>query len=242
MRRGENVRLWILLAVFSTVAFASGSEKTAPLASTEQLAKIKTFLNTPLEYDRDWPPEIVSWKYERTGSYVHEFKRFFTPGFKDGLNMRVNPATMRAFVYGTKKPAAFKFQGHVPSWTGRAAAWRLEDSRALVAMAVFRTDFPAKDEASAPAASVALYSIDEDDRLLANLTVPMLSKETQLYIAKHYSLNKLQIKWVGTKRLRSFTIPDHTPLRLVLGIIGNKEGERIAGTIEIQPTQQAQEF
>lgn len=234
-----------IATVLAAASFSFASEAAANAKTPQKpanLAKIKAFLATPLEYDRDWPPEIVAWQYEGVGTYAHEIKRYFLPGFNDGLKMTVRPKNLRAYVYGTKGPCTFKSGGKTLSWTGRAASWRLKDSRDLVAMAVFRTDYPAASAEVGPAAAVAVYSINEDNKLLANFTVPMTAEETKLYIAKHYSLNKLQIKWVGTKRLRSFTIPDHTPLRLVLGIIGSKEGEKIAGTLEIQPTQQAQKF
>ena len=235
-------RILLFAILAAACAWAGDGATGGKPAKAFTAAQVKAFLNTPLEYDKDWPPEIVAWKYEGTGTYAHEVKRYYMPGFNDGLKMKVQPKNLRAFVYGTKAPPSSTLRGKVLSRTGRAASWRLADSRDLVAMAVFRTNAPASGEEGGPAAIVALYSIDEDNKLLANITVPMTSEETKLYIAKHYSLNKLQIKWVGSKVLRSFTIPDHTPLRLVLGIIGSKEGEKIAGTLEIQPTHQAQKF
>ena len=69
------------------------------------------------------------------------------------------------------------------------------------------------------------------------MTAPMVNGETTLFMAKHYSYNRLNIKWEGTKNKRGFTIPDHTPLRVAVGVVGgNDAGQEIDATIEILPS------
>ena len=115
-------------------------------------------------------------------------------------------------------------------------SWRLNDSRDLVCRVAFRTKRPSAGENSGPAACVAVYSIDEGNKLIASLTAPMVQEETVLFMAKHYSYNRMNIKWEGSKRKRGFTVPDHTPLRVVVGIVGHQPGEQIDATIEVMPT------
>jgi hypothetical protein len=54
-------------------------------------------------------------------------------------------------------------------------------------------------------------------------------------MAKHYSYNRMNIAWDGTKRKRGFTIPDHMPMRVLVGIVGFGPGEQVDATIEILP-------
>jgi hypothetical protein len=67
------------------------------------------------------------------------------------------------------------------------------------------------------------------------MSVPMLSEETALRMAKHYSYNRMNIVWDGTKRKRGFTIPDHMPMRVLVGVVGFGPGEQVDATIEILP-------
>lgn len=199
---------------------------------------VQTFLLKPLEYDKSWPPEIVNWRYEGTGPYSHDDHLYNLHGIPSELGIFVLPKTMKAYVRGVKRAASAMRGNRTLAWTGRAMAWRLKDSRDLVCSILFRTARPAPDETRGPAACVAVYDVNAGDRLLASCTVPMLSGETELYVAKHYSYNRLTMKRVGSKKKRGFTIPDHTPLRVVVGVVGYAKGEEIDATIEILPARQ----
>jgi hypothetical protein len=121
---------------------------------------------------------------------------------------------------------------------GTAVSWKLKHSRDLVCMVVFRTTRPALGAAGGPAACVAVYSVAENNRLIASMSVPMLGEETAVRMAKHYSYNRMNIVWEGTKRKRGFTIPDHMPMRVAVGVVGFAPGEEIDATIEILPCAQ----
>ncbi len=210
-------------------------QKLSALSLTDLPPVIQAYLMKPLEYDKDWPPEITKWRYESAGNYSHDFALYNQPAQPDELGIFAYPKTMRAYVRGTVRHGTVNFNNKAISWMGKGMAWRLKDSRDLVCKVVYRTKRPALKEDAGPAACAAVYSIDERDRLIASMSVPMLTEETQLRIAKHYSYNRLNIVWEGTKRKRGFTIPDHMPMRVVVGVVGFAPGEEIDATIEIVP-------
>ena len=215
-----------------------GTRNLAANAINELQPTIQAFLMKPFEYDKDWPPEVTKWTYEDTGNYSHDFALYKQPGQPDELGIFAYPKTMRAYVRGTVKRGTVNFDNKALNWMGKAAAWKLQDSRDLVCRVVFRTKRPALSESGGPAACVAVYSISENNRLIASMSVPMLSEETSLRVAKHYSYNRMNIVWDGTKRKRGFTIPDHMPMRVVVGVAGFAAGEEIDATIEILPCPQ----
>jgi hypothetical protein len=223
--------------------FAALSKKTAeaPPATRNLTAltlndlppAIQAFLLKPLDYDKDWPPPITKWSHEGTGNYAHDFALYKQPGQPDELGIFAYPKTMKAYVRGTIRQGPVSFDNKTLSWKGKAAAWLLKDSRDLVCQVTFRTKRPAVSEAGGPAGCVAVYSTTEGNRLIASMTVPLLTEETSLRMAKHYSYNRMNIAWEGTKRKRGFTIPDHMPMRVVAGVAGFAPGEQADVTIEI---------
>ncbi len=214
---------------------ASGPRNLTARALNELPPAIQAFLMKPLEYDKEWPPEITKWSYEDTGNYAHDFSLYKMPGQPDELGIFAYPKTLRAYVRGTIKYSTVNFDNKALSWMGKGMSFRLNDSRDLACKVIFRTQRPALSEATGPAACVAVYSINENNRLIASMSVPMLSEETALRMAKHYSYNRMNIAWDGTKRKRGFTIPDHMPMRVLVGIVGFGPGEQVDATIEILP-------
>ncbi|MBP5322145.1 MAG: hypothetical protein J6334_14310 [Kiritimatiellae bacterium] len=202
---------------------------------------IQAFLMKPMTYDPEWPPEVAKWKFEGKGNYAHDFSLYGKGGIPNELGIYAHPKNMRAYVTGTITGTARGYQGKNLEWVGKAAAWKLEDSRALVCRVIFRTRKPSTGETAGPAACVAVYNLMDKENPIASLTAPMVKEETVLYMAKHYSYNRLNIKWEGSKRKRGFTIPDHTPLRVVAGVVGHQRGEEITATIEIVPADQNDE-
>jgi len=196
---------------------------------------IQAFMLKPLEFDKDWPPEITKWTFENTGNYSHDFSLYRQPGLPDELGIFAYPKTLRAYVRGTIKYSTVNFDNKALSWLGKGMAWRLNDSRDLVCKVIYRTKKPAVRQDAGPAACVAVYSINENNRLIASMSVSMLAEETQIRMAKHYSYNRMNIVWEGSKRKRGFTIPDHMPMRVVVGIAGFAPGEEVDATIEIVP-------
>ena len=221
-----------------TAQASGGTRNLAANAINELQPVIQAFLMKPFEYDKDWPPEVTKWVYENTGNYSHDFTLYRQPGQPDELGIFAYPKTMRAYVRGTIKSGTVNFDNKALTWMGKAMSWKLKDSRDLVCQVVFRTKRPALSEAGGPAACVAVYSIAEGDRLIASMSVPMVGEETSIRMAKHYSYNRMNIVWEGSKRKRGFTIPDHTPMRVVVGIAGFAAGEEIDATIEILPCPQ----
>ncbi|MDD4019423.1 MAG: hypothetical protein PHV28_15950 [Kiritimatiellae bacterium] len=207
----------------------------AALALNDLTPAVQAFLMKPLEYDKEWPPEITKWKFEGSGNYSHDFSLYNLPGQPDELGIFAYPKTMKAYVRGTTKYSTVNYDNKAISWLGKAMSWRLNDSRDLLCRVVFRTKRPALKEDAGPAACVAVYSITENNRLIASMSVPMLTEETQVRMTKHYTYNRLNIFWEGTKRKRGFTIPDHMPIRVVIGIAGFAPGEEVDATIEITP-------
>ena len=218
--------------------------ETAPPPQTRNLSAltledlspaVRAALMRPLEYDPEWPPEIVKWRFEQTGPYAHDFSLYRQPGMPEELGLFAYPKTMRAYVRGTKRNSTVAFSGKALSWLGKGMSWRLNDSRDLVCKVIYRTKKPAVRQDAGPAACVAVYSINENNRLIASMSVSMLAEETQIRMAKHYSYNRMNIVWEGSKRKRGFTIPDHMPMRVVVGIAGFAPGEEVDATIEIVP-------
>ncbi|MDR2848938.1 MAG: hypothetical protein LBW77_00085 [Verrucomicrobiota bacterium] len=217
----------------SEAAPAGGSRNLAALNLTELPPAIQAFLLKPFEYDKDWPPPLTKWTYEGTGAYSHDFALYRQPGQPDELGIFAYPKTYRAYVRGTVKTGTVNFDNKALSWLGKAMAWQLKDSRDLVCQVTFRTKRPALGEAGGPAGCVAVYSAAENNRLIASMSVPLLSEETSVRMAKHYSYNRMNIVWEGTKRKRGFTIPDHMPMRVVVGVAGFAPGEDIDVTVEL---------
>ncbi len=213
----------------------SATRNLSALALTDLSPALQAFLTKPLEYDKDWPPEITKWTFEGSGNYSHDFSLYNQPGMPDELGIFAFPKTLRAYVRGTKKSGTINFNGQAITWLGKAVSWRLNDSRDLVCKVVFTTQKPAVKESGGPAACVAVYSITEKNRLIASMSVPMLTQTTSVRMAKHYSYNRMNILWEGTKRKRGFTIPDHLPMRVVVGIAGFAPGEEVDATLEVQP-------
>jgi len=142
---------------------------------------------------------------------------------------------LKPYVRGTKKNSTVNYDNKAITWLGKAMSWRLNDSRDLVCKILYTTKRPALKEDAGPAACVAVYSISENNRLIASMSVPMLTETTQIRMAKHFSYNRLNIVWEGSKRKRGFTIPDHLPMRVVVGIASFAPGEEVDATIEILP-------
>lgn len=216
-------------------AAPSGTRNLTALSLNDLAPAVQAFLMKPLEFDKDWPPEITKWKFEGTGNYSHDFSLYNLPGQPDELGIFAFPKTLRAYVRGTKKASTVNFDNKAVTWLGKAMSWRLADSRDLVCKVVFTTKRPALKEDAGPAACVAVYSLAENNRLIASMSVPMLGEQTQIRMAKHYSYNRLNIVWEGSKRKRGFTIPDHMPMRVVAGIASFAPGEEVDATIEIAP-------
>jgi len=216
-------------------ATQSSVRNLSALALNDLAPAVQAFLMKPLEYDKDWPPEITKWKFEGSGNYSHDFSLYNRAGMPDELGIFAYAKTMRAYVRGTKKGSTVNYENQAITWLGKAMSWRLNDSRDLICKILFTTKKPALKQDAGPAACVAVYSITESNRLIASMSVPMLSETTQVRMAKHFSYNRLNIVWEGTKRKRGFTIPDHLPIRVVVGIAGFAPGEEVDATIEIVP-------
>lgn len=216
-------------------AAQAGTRNLSALSINDLSPVVQAYLMKPLEYNKDWPPEVTKWKYEGAGNYSHDFSLYNQSGMPDELGIFAYAKTLRAYVRGTKKGSTVNFNNQAITWLGKAMSWRLNDSRDLVCRIVFTTKRPALNENAGPAACVAVYSISENNRLIASMSVPMLTESTAVRVAKHYSYNRMNIFWEGTKRKRGFTIPDHMPIRVVAGVAAFAPGEEVEATIEIQP-------
>ena len=212
------------------------------LLLTQLPPDIQMLVTKPLQYDKDWPPEITKWKYEGSGDYSHDFSLYRAHGLPSELGIFVAPKTMRAYVSGTKQAAPVNIDGQVVTWMGKAMSWMLTDSRDLVSKVVFTTKRPAVKADTGPAACVAVYSTSENNKLIASMSVPLLTEVTELRLLKQTSYNRLTIAWIGEKRRRGFTIPDHTPLRVVIGVNCYHPGEETATLIEIDTCPQVGEM
>lgn len=202
----------------------------------------QAFLLNPLKFDPDWPPEVTNWKFETHGTYSHDFTLFRAPGVPDELGIFTYPKNMRCIIRGVKQRSTHNLGERPINWLGKAMSWRLNDSRDLVAMLNFTTTMPAASKDSGPAACVAIYSINERNRMVASMSVPMTEKTTKLRLAKHTSYNRLNIIWEGHKQKRGFTIPDHMPLRVVIGVAAYGKGEPVDARVEIAPCGQLGEL
>lgn len=218
----------------TTSPAAADTANLSALSLNQLSPTVQMFLTQPLDYDKDWPPEVTKWKYETSGNYSHDFALYRTAGLPDEFGMFVFPKTMRAYVKGTKRGASFNVDGKNITWVGKAMSWLLVDSRDLVCKVSVSTKRPALKPESGPAVCVAVYSVSENNKLIASMTVPMVTELTELRMAKHFSYNRMNIVWEGTRRKRGFTIPDHMPMRVIVGIVGYYPGEEADATIEIK--------
>ena len=220
------------------------AETRAPVGQlllTQLPPDIQLQMTKPLQYDKDWPPEITKWKFEGTGDYSHDFSLYRAHGLPNELGIFASPKTMRAYVNGTKQAAPVNIDGQVVTWMGKAMSWMLTDSRDLICKVTFTTKRPAVNESAGPAACVAVYSTGENNKLIASMSVPLLTEVTELRMLKQSSYNRLTISWMGAKRRRGFTIPDHSPLRVVVGVNCYHPGEETATLIEIDTCTQVGE-
>ena len=200
---------------------------------------IQMRVTKPLQYNKNWPPEITKWKYEGFGSYSHDYSLYRAHGLPSELGMYVSPATMKAYVRGTKQKESVFFDDKTVRWMGKGMSWMLEDSRDLVCKVVFTTKRTAVSQDVGPAGCVAVYSTTENNKLIASMSVPLLKEVTELRMIKQMSYNRLQISWIDAKRRRGFTIPDHAPLRVVVGVNCYAPGEEADTLIEIDTCPQA---
>jgi len=201
---------------------------------------IQVRITKPLEYDKDWPPEVTKWKYEGFGNYSHDHSLYRVHGLPNELGIFVSEKTMRAYVRGTKQ-AEFAHAGdNTIRWMGKVMAWTLKDSRDLVCKVIFTTKRPAVSRDTGPAACVAVYNM-LDNKLIASMTVPLIAEVTEMRLLKQFSYNRLSITWEGAKFRRGFTIPDHTPLRVVIGVNCYFPGEETETLIEIEACPQVGE-
>lgn len=194
---------------------------------------IQVRITKPLQYDKDWPPEIIKWKYEGFGNYSHDFSLYRAHGLPSELAMYVSEKTMRAYVRGTKQTEVVNIGDKSVRWMGKVMSWTLKDSRDLVCKVVFTTKRPAAGKETGPAGCVAIYNMAEDNKLIASMTIPLLAEVNEMRVIKQSSYNRLNISWVGAKFRKGFTIPDHTPLRVVVGVNCYFPGEETDTLIEI---------
>ena len=199
-------------------------------------------LTKPMVYDKDWPPEITKWKYEGSGDFSHDYSLYRVHGLPSELGMFVSPTTMKAYVRGTKQAQSVMLSQGTVAWMGKAMAWTLNDSRDLVCKVIFTTKRPAASQDVGPAGCVAVYSTSEDNKLIASMSVPLLTEVTDLRMIKQTSYNRLTIAWVAAKRRRGFTIPNNMPLRVVIGVNCYHPGEEADTLIEIETCPQAGEM
>ena len=217
------------------------SKDPGQLTLAQLLPEMQVRITKPLQYDKDWPPEITKWKYEGFGNYSHDFSLYRVHGLPGELGMYVSPKTMRAYVRGTKQAESVSIGGNPVTWMGKGMAWMLTDSRDLVCKVVFTTKRPAPGQNAGPAGCVAVYSTAENNKLIASMSVPLLKEVTEMRMLKQSSYNRLNISWEGAKTRRGFTIPDHTPLRVVVGVNCYYPGEEADTLIEIDTCPQVGE-
>ena len=203
---------------------------------------IQLRITKPLQYDKDWPPEVTKWKFEGTGDFSHDYSLYRAHGLPTELGIFVSPTTMRAYVRGTKQKQTVTLPQGPVTWMGKAMSWTLNDSRDLVCKVIFTTKRPAVSQDVGPAGCVAVYSTSEGDKLIASMTVPLLTEKTDLRLIKQSSYNRLNISWVEGKRRRGFTIPNNMPLRVVIGVNCYHPGEEADTLIEIETCPQVGEL
>ncbi|NLL84216.1 MAG: hypothetical protein GX230_08275 [Lentisphaerae bacterium] len=202
-------------AVVCSALIASGvtvvAEEPSPQKVKPLPEPVKKFLQQVPEYDKEWPPAFTEWVFEAVGGLSSDSWKFGSAVVSDSLKINAMPKGYRAYFHG----AAAVDSGE--QWLGQGVVWRLRDSRQLVADVIFRSAVAGRDFKSAPRACVAVYTV-ADNKLIASAEVPLILAETKLRIMKHFSYNRLTLLCETAKIKRGFTIPDHLPLRLVLGV------------------------
>ena len=211
------------------------------LTITQLPPDIQLRITKPLQYDKDWPPEVTKWKYEGTGNYSHDFSLYRAHNLPGELGIYVSPSTMRAYVRGTKRSGPVNIGDKTVTWMGKAMSWMLTDSRDLICKVTFTTKRPAVNQETGPAGCVAVYSTTENNKLIASMSVPLLTETTELRMLKQFSYNRLNISWQGAKQRRGFTIPNHMPMRVVIGVNCFHPGEAADTLIEIETCPQVGE-
>jgi len=214
-------------------------KETGQLTIGQLPPDIQVRITKPLQYDKDWPPEITKWKYDGFGSYSHDFSLYRAHGLPSELAMYVSDKTMRAYVRGTKQTEFANVADGTVRWMGKAMAWTLKDSRDLLCKVVFTTKRPAASKDTGPAGCVAVYNMAENNKLVASMTVPLIAEVTEMRLIKQFSYNRLNITWEGAKYRKGFTIPDHSPLRVVIGVNCYFPNEEADTLIEIDACPQA---
>ena len=219
------------------VAPVSAAEKPQPATAKPQPVaavppEVETFLATSPEYDKEWPPEFTQWTFESVGALSSDTWAFDVASIPDTLAVRAQPKTWRAYFHGVPRAAAGD-----AVWNGKGVAWRLQDSRQLLADAVFATPQPGTGTKTAPRACIAVYTV-ADNKMIASIEVALTRPETRIRVMKHFSYNRLNLLCEDAKLKRGFTIPDHVPLRLVFGVTAAAEAEAparpVAVTLEIR--------
>ena len=200
---------------------------------------IQLRVTKPLHYDKDWPPAITKWKFDGTGDFSHDYSLYRVHGLPSELGIFASPTTMKAYVRGTKQAQSVTLPQGTVAWMGKGMAWMLNDSRDLVCKVTFTTKRTAVSQDVGPAGCVAVYSTSEDNKLIASMSVPLLTETTEMRIIKQMSYNRLNIGWVEGKRRRGFTIPNNMPMRVVIGVNCYHPGEEADTLIEIDTCPQA---
>jgi len=226
----------VLIARFAVAApetrqpAAAASEKPPAAILPDAVAR---FLETPPVIDKDWPPDFTRWVFVSSGPLSSDAWLYAVAGIPDQLAVEAAPKTWKAYFHGRTDGQSATPGGKPAVWNGKAVCWRLQDSRALVANAVFKSARASSDPKTAPRACVAVHAL-ADGKLLASIEVPLVNEETTVRLMKHFSYNRLTLLWLNTGVKRGFTIPDHVPLRLVIGVTAAAPNEEIAVTLEIQ--------
>ena len=208
----------------------TAAEKPQPAAALP--AEVEAFLATPPAYDKEWPPEFTRWTFEAVCALSSDTWSFGSVRTPDTLAVRAQPKTWRAYFHGVPQAAVGD-----AVWNGKGVAWRLQDSRQLLADAVFATPQPGTGTKTVPRACIAVYTV-ADNKMIASIEVALTRPETRIRVMKHFSYNRLNLLCEDAKLKRGFTIPDHVPLRLVFGVTAAAEAEApakpVAVTLEIQ--------
>ena len=220
---------------------AEASGDTGQLTLGQLPPDIQIQVTKPLQYDKDWPPEITKWKYEGFGNYSHDYSLYRVQDLPSELGMYAAPTAMKAYVRGIKRSGSVNIGDKTVTWMGKGMSWMLNDSQDLVCKVVFTTKRPAVNQETGPAGCVAVYSTSEDNKLIASMSVPLLTEVTELRLLKQFSYNRLSILWPAAKRRRGFTIPDHMPMRVVVGVNCFNLGEEADTLIEIDTCPQVEE-
>lgn len=226
-----SVHPYIIRGVLLIGLMASTASAAPQAAAAAVPPHVETFLAQAPEYDKEWPPEFTHWRFEALGTLSSDTWAFGSLRTPDQLTARAQPQTWRAYFYGLPLAAA---EGDAV-WNGKGMAWRLQDSRLLLADAIFATPHPGSETKTAPRACIAVYTI-ADNKMIASIEVALIQPETRIRVMKHFSYNRLNLLCESAKLKRGFTIPDHVPLRLVFGVTATAErtAKPVAVTLEIQ--------